>query len=146
MNSPDCLDWLADLMIPADDRLGLPSGSGVGLRDLLRASGSDRQLTEHADQVESAAQAHLGKSLEHLSIEEFQAFLKAVRAEIDPHLRAFGAELLKAYYTHPTVRDAIGAGSRAPFPQGFTVYAGNLELLEPVFERGPIFRNVNGGD
>ena len=144
MSTQDVLDWLTDLMIPADVERGLPAGSSVGVRRMLREIGNETLGLEHATVVERAAIAQVAVSLRDMTDVQFQELLRVARADIDASIKFIGSVLLKAYYTHPFVRDAIGVGSRAPFPSGYSVYDGDLELLEPVYERGPIYRNVDG--
>lgn len=139
----ECLGWLAERMIPADRERGLPSGSSVGFLEFLILEKKDALVLEHAVIIENAARVHTGQSLREMPDPMFQELLRTARSELEPSIRIVGPELLKAYYTHPAVREAIGVGSGAPFPRGYSVYAGELELLEPVFERGPIFRNVD---
>jgi hypothetical protein len=58
-------------------------------------------------------------------------------------LKVVGPLLLKAYYTDPRVQVGLGIGSVPLFPLGKSVEAGNLELLESVFNRGSIYRSVD---
>ncbi|MBW7900595.1 MAG: hypothetical protein H3C26_03915 [Rhodocyclaceae bacterium] len=61
------------------------------------------------------------------------------------HLKAFAEVFLLAiqcYHLDPAIRQAFGDDPAAPFPNGRNVPGGNLELLEIVFERGPIFREI----
>lgn len=69
-----------------------------------------------------------------------EAVLARIRRK---HLKAFADFFLLAlqcYCLDPGVRQAFGDIPGAPFPAGRDVPDGNLELLEAVYERGPIFR------
>jgi hypothetical protein len=46
------------------------------------------------------------------------------------------------YYSHEDVLNAIGKKENPPFPSGNYVLEGDLSLLEEVFNKGPIFRNI----
>jgi hypothetical protein len=142
MNAHESFKKLLDLMIPGDPAQGLPAGSEVDISRALIDDTTVNELTELSLQIEMLLTEH-GKSLARLEDAEFQEFIRQHRAAADPLLRTIGRYLLMGYYTDETVRAAIGVGSRAPFPLGYAVHEGNLELLEPVFERGPIFREVH---
>ena len=48
----------------------------------------------------------------------------------------------RCYYRDDRVMRAIGMEARPPFPLGFKVEPGELELLEPVRQRGKIYRDA----
>lgn len=61
------------------------------------------------------------------------------------HLKAFTDFFLLAiqcYCLDPAVRQAFGDQPEAPFPEGRIVPDGCLELLEVVYQRGPVFREI----
>lgn len=66
------------------------------------------------------------------------------RIDTDPRLRSFSRimsiVIMQAYYQHPSVLRALGLASRPPFPQGHEVESGDWSLLEPVQQRGSIYR------
>ena len=50
--------------------------------------------------------------------------------------------IAQCYYRDTRVLVAIGVEPRAPFPKGYDVAQGDWSLLDPVRERGPIYREV----
>jgi hypothetical protein len=50
--------------------------------------------------------------------------------------------LLQCYYQNPLVVVAIGMEPRPPFPDGYQVDEGDLLLLETVYLRGKLYRDV----
>ena len=44
------------------------------------------------------------------------------------------------YYQEPRVLQAIGMEPRPPHPQGYELETGDLDLLEPVRQRGKLYR------
>lgn len=61
------------------------------------------------------------------------------------HLKVFADFFLLAiqcYSLDPAVRRSFAETTVAPFPAGRVVPDGDLELLETVYERGPIFREA----
>jgi hypothetical protein len=45
-----------------------------------------------------------------------------------------------AYYQAPRVVEGLGLEARPPHPQGYTLESGDLGLLDPVRQRGPMYR------
>lgn len=137
------LDTLADLMIPNDFGRNLPSGSSVDLEAILLNENMSDDAIKSAEQFSDLVSEKLNKSLDQLTMTEFEELCRSSRAQVDPILKLVGPLLLKAYYTDPRVQVGLGIGSAPPFPSGISVEAGNLELLESVFNRGSIYRSVN---
>ena len=137
------LDTLADLMIPNDFGRNLPSGSSVDLEAILLTENMSDDAIKSAEQFSDLVSEKLNKSLDQLTMTEFEELCRSSRAQVDPILKIVGPLLLKAYYTDPRVQVGLGIGSAPPFPSGISVEAGNLELLESVFNRGSIYRSVN---
>ena len=137
------LDTLADLMIPNDFNRNLPSGSSVDLEAILLTENMSDDAIKSAEQFSDLVSEKLNKSLDQLTMTEFEDLCRSSRAQVDPILKIVGPLLLKAYYTDPRVQVGLGIGSAPPFPTGISVEAGNLELLESVFNRGSIYRSVN---
>ena len=137
------LDTLADLMIPNDFDRNLPSGSSVDLEAILSTENMSDDAIKSAEQFSDLVSEKLNKSLDQLTMTEFEDLCRSSRAQVDPILKIVGPLLLKAYYTDPRVQVGLGIGSAPPFPSGISVEAGNLELLESVFNRGSIYRSVN---
>ena len=137
------LDTLADLMIPNDFDRNLPSGSSVDLEAILSTENMSDDAIKSAEQFSDLVSEKLNKSLDQLTMTEFEDLCRSSRAQVDPILKIVGPLLLKAYYTDPRVQVGLGIGSAPPFPTGISVEAGNLELLESVFNRGSIYRSVN---
>ena len=142
MSLPRGWRFLADLMIPPAPEKGLLPGSAADVSAVLVSEESRREFDKVVAIIAELAESTMGTSLEGMDDASFQDFMARARKELDPILRIIGPILLKAYYTDPLVRSALGVGGGAPFPSGSRVYDGNLELLEPVYNRGQIYRNV----
>jgi hypothetical protein len=136
------LTTLLSLMIPADSKRGLPSGAEIEELKYRISNGELDQLVEAANSIELLIANSKKKSLKQLSPGDFEAFVKEQRVAVNTYLRLIGEELIKSYYTDSRVQEAIGGSSRPPFPMGFPMQENNLDLLEEVFNRGPIYREV----
>jgi hypothetical protein len=122
---------LADLLMPGSG--ALPSPSEVGAHE----DGIDRVLAARPDLAPvicSAADA-VGEAAEQLAV---------LRADDPASFDALSYALAGAYLTSPRVRRALGypgvAPRRAPAPPDEAEYYLDGGLLDPVTNRGPIFR------
>ena len=95
-----------------------------------------------SERVALQIQKEMGLALHEITPAQFETFVKGHRATVDKDLRLVGEELMRSYYTDSRVQDAIGGSSRAPFPAGFKMPENNLDLLEEVFNRGPVYKEV----
>ena len=138
----ETLNALLDYMIPADETRGLPAGSQVQIERVLPSHVSMETLVNLASKLHNLVNAQSAQ-LSALGADRFWKLIQSCRHDVDPILQEIGRWLLMAYYTDPRVREAVGVGARAPFPVGYVVHEGNLDLLEPVFARGPIYRSVD---
>lgn len=142
MNIEEILPVITALMIPSDESRNLPDGSQVEITNFLELDGVYDEVSLCLKDLSHYVKSALGWSLEELTQEQFEVLTKSHRKAMDPLLKNIGPSLLKAYYTDPVVQVQIGVGNKPPFPEGRVVHEGDLELLEPVFNRGPIFREI----
>jgi hypothetical protein len=133
------LDALARIIIPASADGKRPSGAEVGFAEHV-AQGSTEWLTQGLEAVEQAALAAHGASFMALDGAQQAALVDAIKRK---QFRFFGElanQLMLCYYQHEHVMPAIGMEARAPFPLGYNPIDGDFSLLEPVYERGQIYR------
>jgi len=145
MNADARLEVMSALMIPADNNRNLPDGSQVNIAEFLKTDGIYEEVCRDLENFSTYLEIETEWSLKGLTQEQFGILVKSHRKVVEPLLKKIGPSLLKAYYTNPVVQLRIGVGNKPPFPDGKTVHEGNLELLEPVFNRGPIFRETRDG-
>jgi hypothetical protein len=136
------LHVVIDAMLPGDPDLGMPSASTIDFGTYL----GRHDLTNIADEF----MAMLDKvcsdkfSLSFIDLEAAQK-MQAINACKLVNVRVFSSlvgHLLRAYYTSPSVLIRIGAGSIPPFPQGNSLAQDDWSILEPVYERGQVYREV----
>ena len=70
------------------------------------------------------------------------AMLAEVAAEHPGFVESLVFHTYAAYYQHPRVNAALGLGARPPYPEGYPLEAGDLDLLGPVRERGACYREA----
>jgi hypothetical protein len=136
------LNFIIDAMLPGDHLLGMPSGSSIGFDIYLKHNGLTSLSLEFIHMLEKVCEEKLGDSFASLDgIQKMQAINACKLVDV----RLFSimvSHLFKAYYTAPSVLNKIGAGSVPPFPNGNFLEEDDWSILEPVYERGSIFREV----
>lgn len=127
------IDAFLDAILPGDESLGLPPGRSVAAAALAQAAPWDEvmaALAEGGDFVALTADARL-------------ALVEKLRRKQARLANAVIVAALRAYYTDAGVLRALGAGAVPPFPDGNFLEDDDWSILEPVFERGPIWREVH---
>lgn len=126
---------LDDLLPPAD---GVPTIDAPRLADFAARHSRSAPLVRLLDIVAAASPE---TPFADLDAAARAVLLSRIRRQ---HLAAFADFFLLAiqcYCLDPAVRQAFGDDPAAPFPNGRSLPDGDLELLEAVYERGPLFRD-----
>lgn len=134
------LDALLDVLIPANADESKPSARDVAFFDyMLRERVADELVVGF--RIFLLEYGHAGER--HFSARDATEQTAAVslwERRQALFFRSFMKHLLHCYYQDPRVVRAIGMEARPPFPEGYTIIDGDLTLLEPVFERGRVYR------
>jgi len=136
-----CLACIAGHMIPASSEFGVPAANDpVILQDIL-------SIIDHRDHgavvsVLASVDDAAGGSLCALEATEQAALLARLRAERPGVFAVIESIVARAYYRDSRVLASIGVEHRPPFPKGYEVEQGNWSLLDPVCERGKIYRDA----
>jgi hypothetical protein len=136
------LSEIINTMIPGDFSLGLPPASDAGVQNYFTQHGLSKLVDEFTQLLEEVAVVKCGQAF--LSLDA-DARLQAINACKLANVRLFSAfltQVLRAYYTAPEVLRLIGAGSVPPFPSGNELMLDDWSMLEVVFERGKVYREV----
>jgi len=133
---------IADAVIPPSAEFGVPGAGDAEIlaRILAKAAKSERAIRQALGAIagtgaERAALLALGEA-------EFNERLLRF-ADAQPAFAGLMSWLVAAaYYQDPRVLRALGLEARAPFPQGHPSPPSDWSLLDPVRQRGPIYRDV----
>ena len=112
------LPAMIDTILPGDASLGMPPASEAGVATYFAQHGLATLVADFTQLLEGVALAN---------VRLFSAFL---------------TQVLRAYYTAPEVLRLIGTGSVPPFPSGNELAQDDWSMLEVVFERGQVYREV----
>lgn len=123
--------------------LGMPSASSIGFEGYLIQNNLMELAIDFASMLDRVCEEKYGKEFQVLEMPEKMLAINNCKLVNVRVFSGFVSHLLKAYYTAPNVARQIGAGSVPPFPQGNFLMQDDWGLLEPVFERGKVYRDVS---
>lgn len=138
------LDIVLDQIIPQDPTREKPSAADVGVFEYIAKRNPTsfveigRQLQELDEQASLTFRTRYTKLTRDLQ----DATLNSLRERDPRFLIGLALQTVECYYLDSRVMTAIGLPPRAPFPDGYTVHRGDLTLLDPVRERGQIWRRT----
>jgi len=136
-----CLASIAGHMIPASAEFGVPAANDPAiLQDMLsiidhRDHAAVVALLAHVDEAAGGFLCALGTA-------EQAALLARLRMERPGFFAVIENIVARAYYRDPRVLASIGMEYRPPFPKGYLVEQGDWSLLDPVRQRGRIYRDA----
>lgn len=138
------LDVVLDQIIPADATRGKPSAADVGVFEYIaeRNPASFAEIGRQLDELNASASASYRKQYTDLTLELQDETLNRLRAADPRFLLTLALQTVECYYLDNRVMSAIGLPTRPPYPDGYTVHRGDLSLLDPVRERGQIWRRT----
>jgi len=135
-----CLACLAGHMIPPSEEFAMPGADDPAiLADMLHTVRRDKHALSLALNAIDLAS---GGCLSGLARADQAALLTRLRATEANLFAVVEAVISRAYYRDDRVLKSIVMEERPPFPKGYTVESGDLTLLDPVRQRGAIYRNA----
>ena len=137
-------DVVVDMIVPASSDGRKPSAADVGVLDFIRARVPEDVpvIAREIGRLDSAARDGHSAGFTELDSAARQAVVDAMRADDPAFLRALAMHTVTCYYQDDRVLAAIGLEARPPFPNGYEVVAGDIDLLEPVRRRGNLVRDA----
>jgi hypothetical protein len=133
---------LLNLIIPPSDDGRMPGAADVGFLSYLYKENLVSWIREGLINIIEESHNLYNQEFSALSLSEQRQLIDRLRRR---HFRFFSqlaTEVMKCYYQNDHVLKAIGLEPRPPFPIGHLVEDGDFTLLEPVYERGKIYRDA----
>lgn len=153
----DTLAAFAGAVIPASGEYGVPGAddaeivadilatarphydavrAGLGFQDTVAAAAYGAPFAElsAADRADFVERSNTAGGFDHIEWEFDPGAIAGQRTLI--------SIILQCYYRDDRVMRSLDMEPRAPFPQGFEVEQGDWSLLEPVKQRGKIYRST----
>ena len=139
----DLLTAVLNRIVPADDRFP-GAGDLGGAAFVERAVGNTlrlrRRFGDGLTRIEIAAAGHGDTEFPALSATEQDDILRQVESEYPAFFNDLVRQCYNFYYTNPEIFDLIGYSM--PAPEDYKPLPFDESLLEPVRQRGQIWRSV----
>ena len=134
------------MMIPASEKYGVPGADDESIVAEIIAAAGDQSaiIVEVLDALNKKAQDEGGGSFADLTGDLRMTIVdrfKETAADTVTNLVTLTAQ---CYYRDPRVMESLGMEPRPPFPEGFEVEQGDWSILDPVRDRGRIWRDPPG--
>ena len=138
------LDHVLDAIIPPADDGPQPGAGALGLAEILQRTqpAAVPALAEGLAALREHMAERVLPDFSALPAEEQRALLEQTGQEQPRFLPALLFQTYTTYYQQPAVLEALGLEGRPPYPLGYTLETGDLDLLEPVRERPPLYRRA----
>ena len=124
----------------------LPGAGDLGLGDSVEAQLADARaaVAGALTDLDARASALGGEhGFASLAGETRSGLLREVASAHPGFLESLVFPLYSSYYQHPEVVEALGLESRPPFPKGYSLEPGDLDLLDPVRDRARLYRETD---
>ena len=137
------LNLIIDTILPGDRTLNLPPASKINLDIYVNSYSKQDLMSEFLNLTNKVCLDKFASNFSELSDIDRLKVLEACKSANIRLFVDFITNLFRAYYTNVKVLEGINSGSIPPFPSGNILENDDWEILEPVFERGRIYRSIN---
>ena len=132
---------IVNLIIPPSEDGKMPSAADVGFLAYMYNENFLPWIREGLIVIIEESQNKYGQEFSALSSSEQTRLIDKLRRRLLQFFNRLTTRVIQCYYQHDEVLEAIGLEARSPFPKGYLLEEGDLTLLEPVYERGKIYRD-----
>jgi hypothetical protein len=136
------LHVIIDAILPGDPDLCMPCASSIDFKAHLERYALLDIAHEFVRMLDKVCGDKFSLSFIDLAPEQKMQAINACKLVDVRVFSALVGHLLRAYYTSPLVLSRIGAGSIPPFPLGNSLPQDDWSILEPVYERGQVYREI----
>lgn len=130
-------------LLPGSVQMSIPPADMNEISEILSNSNSAKALYGILPIIEVALTNKVGANIKELAAEEVFNFLLEHPILYSQLVRSISEVLLTCYYQRSEVLLGLGFDSMAPFPQGNVLIQSDLSMLEPVYLRGSIYKEVD---
>ena len=132
---------LLKLIIPPSEDGKMPGAADVGFLAYMHNENLIPWVREGLLSIAEETHKRYGQEFSVLRSSEQSELIGKLRRRLFRFFSRLTTEVIQCYYQHDRVLEAIGLEARAPFPDGYVLEDGDLTLLEPVYQRGKIYRD-----
>ena len=133
-----------DTLLPGDAGLHMPSAASIDFASYQQRHACAEEIAAFLALLAELAQEHHAQPFATLDAAQRLALVNRCKVRNIRLFSSFVTHCFRAYYADARVLQAIGAGAVPPFPQGNPMPTDDWDALEPVFERGKIYRDAPG--
>ena len=137
------INLVLDTLIPGDNELGMPPASEVDFAAYQLKYKAQQVVGDFLAELTTIALSTFGMEFTYLDEGQRLAAVNACKLKNIRLFSAFLTHCFRAYYSEKAILNRLSVGSVPPFPVGNTIEQNDWGLLEPVYERGPIYRTVH---
>ena len=129
-----------DTIIPGDIDLKMPPASSLDFENYITSHGIRTEVLDYLNEVSRISLDKYTRDFTQLDEDERTSVLNETKIRNLRLFTQFLAHCLRAYYSNAVVLNSLRVGSVPPFPRGNIIESDNWDLLEPVYERGSVYR------
>ena len=130
-------------ILPGDTDLGLSALTLQQVDDFLIKNKRDIDWDVWFSIIENITNEVFGKSFSELDQNERMNSIDMAQRKNFRLATNIIVTCLEIYYTNPDVLVAIGASPTLPYELGQVIDGGNWDILDPVSQRGQMYRDVH---
>lgn len=139
------LAMVLNQIIPPSSDGRMPGAADIDFLAFAESRSSLLWIREGLEKIQDESRMRFRRGPAELTDSEAIELMKIVARTRRDFFNRFSHMVIQCYYQNDRVLAAIGVELRAPFPKGYDVEAGDLTLLEEVFNRGRIYRDGLSG-
>ncbi|HAX96047.1 MAG TPA: hypothetical protein DCY35_05935 [Prolixibacteraceae bacterium] len=132
---------LVNMIIPPSKDRKMPGAADIGFVDYVYSEKALLWIQEGLSEITELSHIQYEREFSILSGPEQMRIIDGLRRRKFRFFSNLLAQVVSFYYQNDRVLALIGLESRPPFPQGYQLEEGDLTLLEPVYNRGKIYRD-----
>ncbi len=138
------LAGVLDAIIPPGEGDDLPGAGELGLGEALQRKAPELVplLVEGLGALEREMANRQVADFGGLAESDKRSMLEGLGSQQPAFLPALLFQVYTTYYQHPRVLAALGLEARPPYPLGYELEGGDLDLLDPVRKRPPLYRRT----
>lgn len=137
------LNVIIDTILPGDVVLNMPSASAVQFERYVIDNGIEQIVKDFESILEQISFDRFSLTFAELNNEQRLSAVNACKLKNVRVFSTFLTHLLRAYYSSSVVLRCIQVGAIPPFPDGNSLEDDDWSILEEVYERGVIYRDVH---
>jgi len=130
---------IVNLIIPPSEDGKMPGAADVGFLAYINNENIIPWIREGLINIIEESHNKYGQEFSAIINSEETQLIDKFRRRFFKFFNRLTTQVLRCYYQHDDVLEAIGLEARPPFPKGYFLEEGDLTLLEPVYLRGKIY-------